>query len=363
MPTMHRISRSMAALGGLVVVAALLGTPSAVGASTTRTPDSSAVAADLGTVTVSVTLVGFTGAINIYSFDNVHTAWCEPATSCSLDVPSGTPMAVKVIAHAPYAWTCPTGSNTDGPVLDPDGLWYGWCGDSSPFVPTENVTVIATATTSAPVKAMIDTLPTWTPSTGIALEWGGIDGNWLVTSFDVRYRRAAWNGGFGTYATWKSGTTAEFGTFTASPGATYCFSVRANDSHSGHSAWTSESCTAVPLDDRSLTRSSGWTAATGSAYYRGTALRATAVGTKLTRTGVVAKRIALLATTCPTCGTVKVYLGSTLLKTVSLISKTTVNQRLMTVATFSAAQSGTLVIKVSSSGKRVVIDGVAIRRN
>ena len=38
----------------------------------------------------------------------------------------------------------------------------------------------------------------------------------------------------------------------------------------------------------------------------------------------MAKRIALVATTCPTCGSVKVYWGSTLIKTISLYSRTTV---------------------------------------
>ncbi len=78
---------------------------------------------------------------------------------------------------------------------------------------------------------------------------------------------------------------------------------------------------------------------------------------------MVAKRIAIVATTCSTCGTVRVYLGSTLLKTISLKSTTTVNRKLITVTTFTSARTGTLSIKVYSSGKKVVIDGVAIGRS
>jgi hypothetical protein len=77
----------------------------------------------------------------------------------------------------------------------------------------------------------------------------------------------------------------------------------------------------------------------------------------------VAKRLAILATTCATCGSVRVYWGSTLLKTISLHSSTTVNRKLLTVATFSRARSGTLTIKVYSSGRRVLIDGLVVRRN
>jgi hypothetical protein len=77
----------------------------------------------------------------------------------------------------------------------------------------------------------------------------------------------------------------------------------------------------------------------------------------------VARRIALLATTCPTCGKVRVYWGSTLLKTVNLSSARTVNRKLITVVTFAGARTGTLSIKVYSSGRKVLIDGVAIRRD
>ena len=157
------------------------------------------------------------------------------------------------------------------------------------------------------------------------------------------------------------------GTFTAWSGSTYCFSARARDSDGITSSWTGDTCTAVPLDDRSLSRSSGWTAGTGSAFYRSTYLRSTTYGAKLTRTGVYAARIALVATTCPTCGTVRVYWGSTLLKTVNLYSKTTINGKVLAVKTFledfwdiPEARRGTLTIKVISSGKKVVVDGIVL---
>jgi hypothetical protein len=141
------------------------------------------------------------------------------------------------------------------------------------------------------------------------------------------------------------------------------FSARARDVSGWLSTWTADTCTAIPLDDRSLGRSSGWTAGTGSAYYRSTYLRSSAYGAKLTRTGVVARRIALVATTCPTCGMVRVYWGSTLLRTISLASATTVNRKLITVTTFADTRTGTLSIRVYSSGKKVIVDGVAIRRS
>jgi hypothetical protein len=216
---------------------------------------------------------------------------------------------------------------------------------------------------TVPPTAVITALPTWLASLSVPLSWNAVAGTSAIASYDVRYRRAAWNGGFGSQVTWQSATTDTSATFPASPGSTYCFSVLVRDTLAVPSAWTAETCTAIPLDDRSLSRSLGWAAGTGSAYYRSTYLRSSPYGAKLTRTGVVARRIALVATTCATCGKVRVYWGSTLLRTISLYSATTVNRKLITVTTFSGTRTGTLSIKVCSSGKKVIIDGVAIRRS
>lgn len=213
-----------------------------------------------------------------------------------------------------------------------------------------------------PPSAHITAIPTWWVSTAIPLVWSGTAGSAAVTSYDVRYRRAAWNSTFGSYVLWRSATSTTSATFGAATGSTYCFSVRAHALDGLVSAWTAETCTGVPLDDRSLSRSGSWSAGTGSVYYRSTYVRSSTSGARLIRTGVVARRIALVVTTCPTCGSVKVYWGSTLLRTMSLVSTTMVNRRLLSVTTFTSVRTGTLTIKVSSSGHKVIIDGVAIGR-
>ena len=150
---------------------------------------------------------------------------------------------------------------------------------------------------------------------------------------------------------------------TGATGTTYCYAARSRAATGAVSTWTKETCTAVPLDERSMTKSSGWPAGTGSAYYKGTYLRTTPKNAKLTRTGAQAKRIAIVATTCATCGKVSVYLGSTLLKTVSLYSSTTKNKRLITIAAFPEVRSGTISIKVITGGKKVLIDGLVISKS
>jgi hypothetical protein len=235
-------------------------------------------------------------------------------------------------------------------------------GSGPASVPSAAVTPSAPVVTVPPTAA-ITALPTWLAATAVPVRWTAVAGSSPVASYDVRYRRAAWNGSFGPSVQWLSRTTATGATFPGSPGSTYCFSVQARDTLDAPSAWTAETCTAVPLDDRSLSRSGSWTSGTGSAYYRSTYRRSASHGAKLTRTGVVAKRIAIVATTCRTCGKVRVYWGSTLLRTINLYSSSTVNKKLITVTSFAGTRTGTLSVKVHSSGKKVIIDGVAIRRN
>ena len=214
-----------------------------------------------------------------------------------------------------------------------------------------------------PPTAAMSAQPTFLTTGAVQVQWSATPGTSPVSSYNVRYRRAAWNGTFGGYATWLSATQATSATYNAPSGYTYCFSAQARDTLDALSMWTAETCTAIPLDDRSLTRSGSWTSGTGSGYYRSTYRRSASYGAKLTRTHVVAKRIALLAKTCSTCGSVKVYWGSTLIKTINLYSRTTVKKKLLTVKTFTSGRSGTLSIRISSHGKKVIIDGLAVRRN
>ncbi len=243
------------------------------------------------------------------------------------------------------------GFTTDGDAATPVVV-------TSADVPGIDVQMIALVRPAAHITA----LPMWIASTSIAVHWSATPGTYPIRSYDVRYRRAAWNGrSFGAYVTWKSGTSSTSATLSAAAGSTYCFSTRARDDWGAASGWTAETCTAVPLDDRSLKRGSGWSAKTGSRYYKSTYLQATKLGAKLTASKVTARRIAVVVTTCPTCGSIKVYWGSTLLKTINLKSAKTVNKKLIAVVAWGAPKTGTLSIRIAHSGKKVIIDGVAIR--
>jgi hypothetical protein len=256
-----------------------------------------------------------------------------------------------------------------GPVPPPSGTFLAVAagGDRDCAIRTDHTVVCWAAAGPTGVSpqptALMTRLPLWRPSIAIALAWSARPALAPVTSYDIRYRVARWYGGFGSWTTYHGSKVGNRASFVGTPGRTYCFSLRAHDADGNLSPWTTQTCTAVPLDDRSLAHSSSWTAGTGPAFYRSTFLRSWTYGARLIRRGVVARRIGLVATTCPTCGTVKVYLGATLLKTVSLYSPTRVDQKLMPIKSFYATHYGTVTIKVVSHGKKVIIDGLAIRRN
>ncbi len=287
-------------------------------------------------------------------------SWAAPLTN------GGNAIAGYTVTSSPGGKTCSTVGTSCWVTGLTNGTPYTFTVRATNGGGTGTASTASAAVTPSPVvvlpTATITPLATYRTTTTVSVAWGATPGSAPVTTFDVRYRVAPWNGTYGSWITGLAGTTTTLGTLAASPGNTYCFVVIAHASDGGTSAPTAETCTVVPLDDRSLTRSGSWSLGTGTAYFKSTFARSSTSGAKLTRTGVVAKRIAIVATTCSTCGKVRVYWGSTLLKTVSLYSPTTVNRKVIAVTTFSTVRTGTLSLRVYGSGHRVVIDGIGITR-
>jgi len=221
------------------------------------------------------------------------------------------------------------------------------------------------ADTVAPTVTLSDPTAPFTLASSTVLHFAGQDpepGSG-VTSFRAEKRSALWNGTFGPWeqpAAW-SEIIAESLSAGLAVGRTTCFGVSSRDAAGNLSPRSPARCTARPLDDRSLAASTGWTRSTGSSYYLGTVTRTTQKDAVLTRTDVRASRLALVATTCPTCGVVGVYLGTTLIGKVSLYRTTTTNQALLLLPAFSL-RSGTVRIKVLTSQKLVRVDGLGVFR-
>jgi hypothetical protein len=183
-----------------------------------------------------------------------------------------------------------------------------------------------------------------------------------VASYDVRYRRATSAGPYGAYLQPWTNTTATTMTLAVAAGYEYCVSVRAKDKLGNVGQWSAERCFSRPIDDRSLTlASAGWTRATGSTFYFGTTTQTTTYGRSLTRS-VQGKRFFLVATRCPTCGSVTVYANNTRLTTVNLAYPTTHKQVVLGLPVLSTLFTGTLKFVSASSGKLVQIDGLAVGR-
>lgn len=232
-------------------------------------------------------------------------------------------------------------------VTDPMGL-------SSPVYSQSLTTDL-----SAPA-VRLTALPAVTVGASQSLVWSATDSDSGVSSFDVRYRYAAAGSGLGTYAqpsTWQR-LTARSLSVQLNKGYRYCYSVRSRDGVGNVSAWTPDTCTAAPLDDRGFAASTGWTRGGSSAYFSGTWTRTSTLGATL-RATAQGRRAFIVATLCSTCGSVDVYLGSTKLGRVSLYSATTKYKRVLWLPALSTSRGGTLLLK-STSSRPVIVDGAGL---
>jgi hypothetical protein len=214
--------------------------------------------------------------------------------------------------------------------------------------------------TSAPVTTMTAPAVATTLSTKLPIGWSAPAG---TTSFDARYRRSPHNGPISSQiypAAWQV-TTARSMTMNTAAGSMYCVSARARDARPNLGRFATERCSVVPLDDRHLTASTGWSRFSSTAYFLNTFSTSTRYGATLSRSGLQTSRLSLVATKCSFCGVVGVYVGSTLLAKVNLYAATTKRKVVIPLPRFSL-RTTTVTLKVLSSGKTVQVDGLATSR-
>ncbi|WP_328525656.1 hypothetical protein [Kribbella sp. NBC_00359] len=176
---------------------------------------------------------------------------------------------------------------------------------------------------SGPVAVLRGPAQPFTLASTIPVSWTGSDTGSGVASYQVRWTRAPFNGGFAAWrypAAWQKVTGINVTFSATAPGYTHCFQVRGVDKLGNVGACSTVNCAAAPIDDRSMGASSGWTRSTSSVFYRGTATVTTKAGVYLSRTGAALSRVAIVATRCPTCGSVGMYVNNVAVGTVSLYS-------------------------------------------
>jgi hypothetical protein len=182
-----------------------------------------------------------------------------------------------------------------------------------------------------------------------------------VKNYDVRYRWAKWNGTFGGWVlptTWQHNSARER-SLHLEHGYDYCVSVRARNQAGLLTDWSSKRCLTRNLDDRSLVASSGWNLGTGSDFLGNTYLGTKTTGASLTASSAHVRRVGIIATTCPKCGKVAVLVGGVRIATIDLYSASAQNRTLLMLPIFSRRVAD-VVLKVTSSDLRVLIDGLVI---
>ncbi len=227
--------------------------------------------------------------------------------------------------------------------------------------------------TSAPAPPPDTTPPTGVLLTGpstlakpfqvlksMALAWTASDPESGILNYQLSYRAAPIGGGFGA-STVVTTTTATGTTFAMKQGSTYCLKVRATNGKL-LSTDSPERCTAQPLHAFALTAKGTWKKVSKVGYCLGRYRTAKAKGAALLKRGVRVKRLAIVATRGKGMGTVTVFLGTTKLKTIKPAATTTRKHQVIPVATFTKIRKGTLKIVVSSTGKPVLIEGLAVSK-
>lgn len=184
-----------------------------------------------------------------------------------------------------------------------------------------------------------------------------------VASYDVRGITGTAAGGFGAWVrptAWQGVTSTQLMASVAA-GRSFCFSVRARDRAGNLSPWSASRCVTRAYDDGVLRPSSGWYRVSLSSLYGGSALQTTRYGATATTGTVTVRHLALVATRCPSCGKVVVEVGGRVVGTLSLASTTTRRRQLLSVP-LSSSRTGSVRLRVVSTGKPVEVDGLLLSR-
>jgi hypothetical protein len=217
--------------------------------------------------------------------------------------------------------------------------------------------------TTAPTPAALPFPSPVTLAASVPLRYTASDSGSGVASYDVRYTTSSATSGFTPWvlpASWQHVTSTQLGSPYLAPGRALCFSVRARDVAGNTSAWAPSRCVSRAYDDRVLTPSAGWSRLWQQSLYGGSALQTAGYGVTASTGTVTVRRIAVLAATCPTCGSVAVYSGGQLVGSLSLVSSTSVRRVLSLPMT--ELRTGVVTLRSATSGKPVLVDALVLSR-
>lgn len=223
--------------------------------------------------------------------------------------------------------------------------------------------------TAAPT-ATLNPTKVATTAAGYTFSWSAVDAapsgqrTSGISSYDVRYRRAPYDGGFGR---WKhvNDLTSTQTRLLLDPGYDYCVEVRATDRSFNTGRWSAQECVARAVDDRALSLAThGWTRDTAKRYYFRTVTQTTHKGRVLTLHGTRLRQVGVVASRCRGCGNIAVYVGSIrpghLVGTVTLAGPRR-DRRLTLLPAFGYTRKP--VHLVTTKRAKTLVDGVAVIRH
>ncbi len=223
------------------------------------------------------------------------------------------------------------------------------------------------ATTKAPTSVV-------TTATTVRPSWSATDTWSPIASYQLQRSSAPWNGGFSSYANYGASTTDTTKSYGTGSGRTYCYRVVATDTAGNVGVPSAQRCTTTPVDERSMKRSThtewrkkhgkklrvtvrDWASGSSSLAYKKTYTSASRKGSALSIGGVRAKSLQVRVLGGRGQGSVSLYFAATRLGTWSLSRSRT--QVLTLSKTLSTERTGTVTLKVASSGKPVRVDAVS----
>jgi hypothetical protein len=203
----------------------------------------------------------------------------------------------------------------------------------------------------------------FTTAATAAMSFVGTDATSGIGAYKVQYEKANFNAaGFTPWATAPGAGALTKTSYTMTgltPGYDYCFRVISTDKAGNVGPPSTPICVARLIDDKSLTHSVGWSQKVAAGYYANTYSRAVSANRTLTLANFHGDRLAVMAYTCPTCGSFRIYVGTALIRTVSLAS--TAKRDLLIVLPAFGQRVGTIKI-VTLSIKPDTIDAVGASR-
>jgi hypothetical protein len=285
--------------------------------------------------------VGFTQTGEYGDFGPSGTTWYGTSMSTSNEVDMTNASGTEILA-APSA-----------PTFDPSG--------GQDFTDTYGPPVHLT-----PPRARISSPnDNYQLSRTIRVTYSATDPSSPVTSYDVRYFAFPWNSstpsGYRYPSNWQR-TTSRSVSLVGVPGDEYCFEVRATSRVGATSSWTSYSCAILPLGEASLRASAGspvWIRHNAPQCYLCSFAEATRYGATLQLSGAWANQVAIVATRCPSCGVVGVWINNRFIGSINTHGAQTQRNAVFVLPSFANGRVTVSLVDESRRGA-VILQGLGI---